>query len=113
MSGLRRKERKARDGEVFHKVSFGGGTAIHTSGEKREILKGPVSARIIKSDKFGWELHYNVYVKKGEERIEVRNLSEWDRIDTYIPLNEETIDRVIRLEEEKLRKLKELRRKFF
>lgn len=111
MSEGRRKERKARDGEVFHKVSLGGGVGIHTFGERREIIEGPISARIVWSEKFGWELHFNIYTKKGGERIEIRNPSEWDRLEIYIQLNEETIDRIIEMEREKIGALEKLRRK--
>ncbi|MEM1581924.1 MAG: hypothetical protein QXK89_05375 [Candidatus Bathyarchaeia archaeon] len=66
--------------------------------------------RIVKSEKFGRELHFNVYTRKGGERVEIRNPSEWDRIEYYIPLNEENIDEVIKSYENLIRKLKESRR---
>lgn len=94
MSGLSGRRRKARDGDVLHEVFLGRGAAVSTEGERRKIIEGPVSARIQKSDKFGWELHLNTYIRKGGGKIELRNPSDWDRIELFFPLNEETKKKV-------------------
>jgi hypothetical protein len=101
--------KKARDGFTFFKRSLGRARGIFTGKEERFILDGPFTIRICESEKYRWELQLNIYGPKGEVRVEKRIPSPWSRIEAFVPLTHENIDKIIRDFEETTGKLKELK----
>lgn len=104
---------KARDGFTLCNVQLGVGAGVHACGGKREIIRGPVSFRIVWTRKFGWELEVCTYARKGDEHVEARNPSVWNRVENYVPLDKGAINMLIEAFQKMIEGLKTLERKRF
>lgn len=105
------KKRKARDGKIFFEVYLGRGRAVITSGDRKEILDGPFSIRAVETKKFGLELQHKIYGPKGEERVETRNPSDWNRYELILSLSESNLDKIAGEFEKMAKKLRELKQR--
>ncbi|MCD6572110.1 MAG: hypothetical protein J7K62_02440 [Thermoplasmata archaeon] len=82
----------------FHNVEFGDAKAVTAIGDKRIVLNGKLSLNVVKSAKYGREVHLQVYAPAYE--VEGRNPSRWSRTEIYFPIRdlERLIEALIKIQ---------------
>lgn len=73
---------------IFNNLELGEAIGVASLRDKRAVLKGISGISVAKSEKFGLELCFQVYGKKGKYKIEGRNPSDWDRVEIFVPIKD-------------------------
>lgn len=68
---------------VFENVELGEARGMISTGSGRELLDGRFSINVTSSDKFGEEVHFQVYTTRAPE-LQARNDSKWNRVEIFV-----------------------------
>jgi len=93
-----RYESEVYGSTLFRNIEFGSARALTGVDDVRILVDGKLSLNIVKSTKYGYEIHIQVYAP--EHRVEHRNPSKWSRVEIYFPTRDlgKLIEALIRLE---------------